>query len=115
MASSIRRRFRNEPPLAEPRDLAAFMQAIRMQTEPKRTAVYAHVPAPERGLAVQGQELPNLPGSVRAAFASKKEIPVQAIRSDLITKSPRPPGSSRAPSSLRFTVAKDAGLSLSLK
>src|SRR5208337_182173 len=50
---------------------AGFMKTIRMQTEPKRTAIYVHVPTPERGLAVQGQELPNLPGSVRAAFASK--------------------------------------------
>ena len=36
------------------------------------------MPTPERGLAVQGQELPNLPGSVRAAFASKKESPAPA-------------------------------------
>jgi hypothetical protein len=114
MVNSIRRRFRNEPPLAEPRDLSAFLRAIRMQTDPKRTEVFAHVPAPERGLAVEGQELPNLPGSIRAAFASKKEVPVQAIRSDLIKAEPTRwvvEGSH----SLRFTVAKDAGLSLSLK
>ena len=74
----------------------AFMQAIRIQTEPKRTAVYLHVPAPERGLAVQGQALPNLPGSVRAVFASKQEIPEPAdpLRPD--RGRPRPPGSSRA-------------------
>jgi hypothetical protein len=113
-AGSVRRRFRNEPPLAEPRDLAAFMKSIRMQTEPRRTAIYVHVPTPEHGLSVQGQDLPNLPGSVRAAFASKKEVPAQPIRSDLITVAPSAwvvEGSQ----SLRFTVAKDAGLSLSLK
>ena len=113
-AGSIRRRFRNEPPLAEPRDLAAFMKTIRVQTEPKRTAVYAHVPTPERGLAVQGQELPNLPGSVRAAFASRKELPAQPIRTDLITVAPTA-WVAEGSQSLRFTVAKDAGLSLSLK
>jgi hypothetical protein len=114
MASSIRRRFRNEPPLAEPRDLSAFMRAIRMQTDPKRTEVFVHVLSPERGLAVQGQALPNLPGSVRAAFASKKEIPIQAIRVDLVKKAATSwvvEGSH----SLKFTVAKDAGLSLSLR
>ncbi len=113
-STSLRRRFRNEPPLAEPRDLAGFMSTIRMQTEPKRTAVYAHVPTPERGLAVQGQELPNLPGSVRAAFASRKESPAQPIRSDLIAV-----GSTlwvvEGSQTLHFTVAKDAGISLSLK
>jgi hypothetical protein len=111
---SIRRRFRNEPPLAEPRDLAAFMKTIRMQTEPKRTAVFAHVPTPERGLAVQGQELPNLPGSVRAAFASRKELPAQPIRSDLIAVSATA-WVVEGTQTLRFTVAKDAGLSLSLR
>ena len=114
VAASLRRRFRNDPPLAEPRDLAGFMKTIRMQTEPKRTAIYVHVPTPERGLAVQGQELPNLPGSVRAAFASKKESPAQPIRSDLITVG-QTSWVVEGSQSLRFTVAKDAGISLSLK
>ena len=74
-----------------------FMRAIRMQTEPKRTAVFVHVASPERGLAVQGQELPNLPGSVRAVFASKKEIPVQRDPLRPGRRRPPPPGSSRAP------------------
>ncbi len=113
-ASSLRRRFRNDPPLAEPRDLAGFMNTIRMQTEPKRTAIYVHVPTPERGLAVQGQELPNLPVSVRAAFASKKESPVQPIRSDLI-KVGQTSWVIEGSQTLRFTVAKDTGISLSLK
>lgn len=114
VAASLRRRFRNDPPLAEPRDLAGFMKTIRMQTEPKRTAIYVHVPTPERGLAVQGQELPNLPGSVRAAFASKKESPAQPIRSDLITVG-QTSWVVEGSQTLRFKVAKDAGISLSLK
>ncbi|MGZ3318462.1 MAG: SpoIVB peptidase S55 domain-containing protein [Isosphaeraceae bacterium] len=114
VAASLRRRFRNDPPLAEPRDLAGFMKTIRMQTEPKRTAIYVHVPTPERGLAVQGQELPNLPGSVRAAFASKKESPAQPIRSDLITIG-QTSWVVEGSQTLRFTVAKDAGISLSLE
>jgi hypothetical protein len=114
VAGSLRRRFRNEPTLAEPRDLAGLLKTIRMQTEPKRTAVYAHVASPERGLAVAGQELPNLPGSVRAAFASRKEVPAQVLRSDLIAVGPTS-WVIEGGHSLRFTVAKDAGLSLSSK
>ncbi|MFO0954050.1 MAG: SpoIVB peptidase S55 domain-containing protein [Isosphaeraceae bacterium] len=114
MGGSLRRRFRNEPTLSEPRDLPGLLQTIRAQTEPKRTVVYAHVSSPERGLAVQGQELPNLPGSVRAAFASRKEVPAQVLRADLIAA-----GTTNwvveGGQSLRFTVAKDAGLSLSSK
>ncbi len=114
VSSSLRRRFRNEPTLAEPRDLAAFMKTIQIQTEPRRSAIYLHVPTPDRGLAVQGQELPNLPSSVRAVFASKKESPAQSLRSDLITVS-QTSWVVEGSQTLRFTVAKDAGLSLSLK
>ena len=114
VAGSIRRRFRNEPALAEPRDLdRRSCRRSGIQTEPKRTAVYAHVPTPDRGLAVQGQDLPNLPGSVRAVFASKQETPLQPIRSDLIAVVPT--WVVEGAQTLRFTVAKDAGFSLSLK
>jgi hypothetical protein len=90
------------------------MKTIRMQTGPKRTEIFAHVATPERGLAIQGQELPNLPGSVRAAFASKKEVPAQPLRADIITVAPTAWVVEGA-QALRFTVAKDAGFSLSLK
>jgi hypothetical protein len=113
IGNSIRRRFRNDPTLLEPRDLGAVVQAIRVQTEPKRTAVYLHVASPERGLSVQGQALPNLPGSVRAVFASKREVPLSPIRSDLVA-SISTARVVEGVQSLKFTVAKDAGLSLSL-
>ena len=83
-ANSLRRRFRNEPALLEPRDLDGIIRAIRLQTEPKRTALYLHVPLPDRGLAVQGQSLPNLPGSVRAVFATSRQTPEPPVRADLI-------------------------------
>jgi hypothetical protein len=111
--SSIRRKFRNEPALLEPRDLGGVIRTIQVQTEPKRTAVYVHVPTPERGLSVRGQALPNLPGSVRAVFASKREVPAPQIRGDLVRVLPTS-WVVEGMHSLRFTVAKDAGLSLSL-
>ncbi|APW60324.1 SpoIVB peptidase S55 domain-containing protein [Paludisphaera borealis] len=114
LPNSVRRRFRNEPALTEPRDLEAILKSLHIQTEPKRTGIYAHVQAPERGLAVAGQDLPNLPGSARAVFASKREIPATPIRSDLIQVAATPWVVEGA-HTLRFTVAKDAGLSLSLK
>ena len=113
-ANSIRRELRNQPAILEPRDLEGLIRTIRLQTEPKRTAVYVHVPSPERGLSVQGQPLPNLPGSVRAVFASKREGPTVPIRTDIIRVA-----ATRwvveGMQTLRFTVAKDAGLSLSYR
>ena len=87
--------------------------SIRLQTDPKRTSVYLHIPSPERGLTVKGQALPNLPGSVRAAFASKRETPMPPIRNDIEGVLPVS-WVVEGMQTLRFTVAKDAGLSLSL-
>jgi hypothetical protein len=111
--NSIRRRFRNNPALLEPRDVAGVIDAIQVQTEPKRNAVYVHVPAPERGVLVKGQALPNLPGSVRAVFTSKRETPTAPVRSDMVVVLPTD-WVIEGMHSLRFTVAKDDGLSLSL-
>jgi hypothetical protein len=111
MGGSMRRRLRNEPALLEPRDLRGMLQLIRIQTAPRRTALYLHVPLPERGLAVQGQPLPNLPGSVRAAFSTSRHSQEPPIRTDLIQVVDTPwvvEGSQ----SLRFTVVKDAGVSV---
>jgi hypothetical protein len=113
-ANSIRRKLRNDPAVLEPRDVNGVIQTIRIQTEPKRTAVYAHIPSPERGLSVQGQPLPNLPGSVRAVFASKREVPVSPIRTDMIRVAATG-WVVEGMHSLRFMVAKDAGLSLSYR
>ena len=66
--NSVRRQFRNDPAILEPRDLDALVRAIRVQTDPKRTSVYLHIPSPERGVTIKGQALPNLPGSVRSAL-----------------------------------------------
>jgi hypothetical protein len=113
LGNSIRRKFRNNPALLEPRDVGDVTEAIRIQTEPKRTAVYVHVPTPERGVSVKGRDLPNLPGSVRAVFASKRETPIPPIRNDMVLVSPTF-WVIEGMQSLRFSVAKDDGLSLSL-
>jgi hypothetical protein len=112
-SSSVRRTVRNDPGLLEPHDLTGLLRTLKVQTDPKRTAVYLHVGAPEKGVTIQGQALPNLPGSVRSVFASKREVPLPPIRSDMTQIVPTRwviEGSQ----SLRFTVVKDAGLSLSL-
>ena len=84
MTNSLRRRFRNEPSLMEPRDLDALLRSIRYQTEPRRTSLYLHVPLPDRGLAVRGQALPNLPAQRPAVFATGRQTQEPSVRADLI-------------------------------
>jgi hypothetical protein len=111
--NSIRRKFRNDPAILDPRDIDGLVRAIRVQTDPKHTSVYVHIPTPKRGLSIKGQTLPNLPSSVRAAFASKRETPLPAIRNDIESTVPVS-WVVEGQQTLRFNVAKDAGLSLSL-
>jgi hypothetical protein len=111
MTNSLRRRFRNDPRLLEPRSLDGVLQAIRFQTEPKRNALYLHVPLPEHGLAIDGQSLPNLPGSVRAVFSSNRQTRDPAIRNDLI-RVVETQWVVEGSETLRFAVVKDAGISL---
>lgn len=109
--NSIRRRFRNEPGLNEPRDLDGLLQVIRLQTSQRRTSLFLLVPAPDRGVSVQGQPLPNLPGSARAVFASSRRTGEPAIRGDLV-KSADTSWVVEGLQLLRFSVVKDTGLSL---
>jgi hypothetical protein len=111
LTNSLRRRFRNEPQLLEPRDVDGILQTIRVQTEPKRTALYLHIPLPDRGLAVRGQALPNLPGSVRAVFANSRQTHEPPIRSDLV-RTVQTPWVVEGSDSLKFSVVKDTAISL---
>ena len=111
MTNSLRRRLRNEPALVEPCDLAGLIRAIRFQIDPQRTALYLHVPLPHRGVAVQGHPLPNLPGSVRAVFASSRQSQEPAIRADLIQVADTS-WVIEGNQTIRFKVVKDAGLTL---
>ncbi len=113
MPNSIRRGFRNDPTLLEPHDIDGLLRAIRLQTEPRRTSVHVHIPSPERAVSVRGVALPNLPGSVRAVFASRRETGATPLRSDLVATAATDWVIEGA-LSLKFSVVKDPGLSLSL-
>jgi hypothetical protein len=111
LQNSLRRRFRNEPGRLEPRDLAGVIEAIRFQTTPSRTALYLHVPLPDRGIAVKGQALPNLPGSVRAVFTNGRQSQEPQVRTDLIEVA-ETPYVVEGTHTLKFAVVKDTGYSL---
>lgn len=111
MSMSLRRRLRNEPAITEPHDLDGLLRSLHLQLEPHRTGLYLHVLLPDRGLAVQGQSLPNLPGSARAVLLTARQSQEPAVRSDLIQAADTP-YVVEGTQSLRFSVVKDAGLSL---
>jgi hypothetical protein len=112
MSGNLRRRLRNEPQLLEPRDVASLVAMVRAPTEQKRTALSLHVSRPDKGLAVRGQTLPDLPGSVRAVFATGRETPEPQVRADIVARV-ETRWVIEGNQTLKFTVAKDTGLFLS--
>ena len=111
LAGNFRRRLRNEPQLLDPHDVDGLVAMVRAPVEQKRTALSLHVALPDRGVAVHGQALPDLPGSVRSVFATSRQTPEPQIRADLVARV-ETPWVIEGNQTLKFTVAKDAGLSL---
>lgn len=109
VGKSLVRRFRNDPSLTSPRDLTGLLRLIRERSEPTRTAVYLHVQRPGQGVAVEGQPLPNLPGSVRAAFGSRRSTSKPTVREDLTT-SEETPWVIEANETLKFRVVRETGV-----
>jgi hypothetical protein len=95
----------------EPRDLNSILRAIHFQIEPQRTALYLHVPLQDRGLSVEGQPLPNLPGSARAVFNTSRQSQDPPVRTDLI-QAANTSYVVEGSQALKFTVVKDKGVAL---
>ncbi len=108
-ANSLRRRLRNDPELLEPKDLDDLFRLLRFQTGPKRTTLYLHVALPDKGLAVDGQALPNLPASARAVLSSARRTSGLALRADAIADKTTPWVVEGA-QTLKFNVVRDADL-----
>jgi hypothetical protein len=106
LSKSLQRRFRNEPYRLEPRDLDGVIETIRYQIAPSRQAIYLHLPEPERGLAVEGQALPSLPGSVRGVLISSRRTPPAPVKSEQVSVA-ETDWVIEGAQTLRFVVAKD--------
>jgi hypothetical protein len=108
---SLRRRAQSEPYRADPRGLDGLLDFLRLQARMKRSILFLHVPTPDRGLAVEGQPLPNLPGSARAVLADRRQTPPAAIKAELIGQV-ETPWVVEGSQTIKFRVVKDTELSL---
>lgn len=109
LGRSLQRRVRNDPILLGVHDLDGLVSALRLRAEPTRTALYLHVPGPGRGLTVEGQTLPDLPGGIRAVFASDRRTPQAPVRADLIATA-ETPWVIEGAEAVKFEVVRDSGL-----
>jgi hypothetical protein len=109
--SSLRRRTTAAPHLTEPRTLPALLGFLRLQAEMPRNQIYAHLGLPQRGVAVAGQALPNLPGSMRAVFRDSRETPPPDVKAEQIVALPTD-FVIEGNATIKFEVARDTGLTV---
>jgi hypothetical protein len=109
MSRSLQRTMKNTPGMLEPRTADDLIVLLRRRAEPTRTALYLHVASPGKGLAVAGQPLHDLPGSVRSILASARATSEPPVRDDL-TAAIETPWVVEGTQAIPFTVARDTGL-----
>lgn len=110
LTRSLQRKMRNSPGILEPKTADDLVALLRDRSLPTRTALYLHVARPGKGLAVAGQPLPDLPGSVRSILTSPRATLDPPVRDDL-TASIETPWVIEGTQTIPFTVARDLGLS----
>ena len=85
-SAKLRRQFRDEAYLLDPRNIDQLFRMLRVQLGDRRTNLYFHVRTPEKGVALEGVRLSDLPGSAVAVFGSRRRTKRQPVRSALVAK-----------------------------
>jgi len=102
-SESLSRRLRSDETLRDPRDPEGVLETVRLQVEQRSDRLYVHVPLPGRGVAIEGQPLPDLPGSVRDLFDDPRLAEAGDVRSEAFASLPTP-WTIDGKETVRFTV-----------
>ncbi|ADV63099.1 hypothetical protein Isop_2527 [Isosphaera pallida ATCC 43644] len=85
LTQSLRRFFRHNPRLAEPRSFDALDEALRVQALPTHSEIRLHLALPDRSVSLDGQTHPRLPAGVCATLAANAPHRTLAQREDLVS------------------------------
>jgi hypothetical protein len=80
--------LRSDPTLNNPSDLDQVFEAVRVQTNVRRTNLVMRLPLPHAGVAVGGKTLPNLPPSMVQILGNSRRTGAQTINSALVARQP---------------------------
>ncbi len=107
--SHARSEVRDSPILSSPRTVDQVFEALRAQTAGKRTHLVIRVPVKDVGVALDGQALPNLPGSMVEMLANSKRTGVQTMHGALVGRI-RTEWVLQGSQSVKFAVVKNKRL-----
>src|SRR5581483_7135862 len=83
---NARMTVRDNPTLLSPQKLSQLLEAIHMQTDVKRTNLVLRVPTGPTGVALEGQTLTQLPGSMVQILGSGRRTGAQTVNSSLVSR-----------------------------
>jgi hypothetical protein len=110
--TNARREIRDNPTLSNPQDLTQVIEALKVQTEAKRTNVVIRVPISAVGVALNGKALPNLPPSMVQILGNSRRTGAQPMAGSLVFRQATPWVVVGA-DAVRFTVAKNRRIAVS--
>jgi hypothetical protein len=76
--------IRDDPNLSNPQNIEQLMQALKVQTGPRRTHLAIRVPTGAVGVALNGKSLPNLPPSMVEVMGTSKRAGAQPMGGALV-------------------------------
>ncbi len=108
--SNARSEIRESPTLSFPNSLDQVFEALKLQAAAKRTHLVVRVPVSDAGVAIEGQELPHLPGSMIEMLSNTRRTGVMAMKNALVARH-ETEWVVLGAQSAKFTVAKNKRLS----
>ena len=80
--------LRDNPTLTNPANLDRVFEAVRVQTNVKRTHLVMRVPVSDAGVALDGRTLPHLPPSMVQILGNGRRTGAQTLGSALVSRQP---------------------------
>jgi hypothetical protein len=97
--------LRDNPTLNYPADLDQVFEAVRVQTDVRRTNLVLRLPLPDSGVALNGKALPHLPPSMVQLLGNGRRSGAQTMSGALVSRQPTD-WVIQGSESVRFTVAR---------
>jgi hypothetical protein len=88
--TNARQEIRESPVLSNPTNLDQVFQALEVQASAKRTNLTMRLVLNDAGVAVDGRELPHLPGSMVEMLANSRRTGAQTMSSAVVSRQPTP-------------------------
>jgi hypothetical protein len=104
--TAARAELRDNPTLSNPQTLDQVFEALKVQTDVRRTNLVVRVPVRAAGIALDGKALPNLPPSMVEILRTSRRTGAQTMGGALVARE-KTKWVIQGAESVRFTIARN--------